>query len=113
FHFTGEGQVGDQTMTNGNRAIRDHAAQGRHLRLFEGSRGVVKYAGEMYYSGWYEDDAPETGDGPLREVIVFKLAPSNSDVIHDKGADSGIPTAPDNVAKVDQVDVESKNSETF
>src|SRR4029079_3149054 len=35
FHYTGEGQLGDQRMTQGNRAIRDHQAEGRELHLFE------------------------------------------------------------------------------
>src|SRR3954449_3744884 len=37
FHYTGEGQRGDQRMVSGNRAILEHAAEGRALRLFEGA----------------------------------------------------------------------------
>ena len=29
FHYTGEGQRGDQVMTHGNRAVKDHVAEGR------------------------------------------------------------------------------------
>ena len=37
FHYTGEGLVGDQQFTHGNRAIRDHRQQGRALRVFRGN----------------------------------------------------------------------------
>src|SRR4051794_13490841 len=33
FHYTGEGQFGDQRMASGNGAILNHRAEGRSLRL--------------------------------------------------------------------------------
>ncbi|TMK55792.1 MAG: restriction endonuclease [Actinobacteria bacterium] len=78
FHYTGEGQRGDQQMKSGNAAILNHAAEGRALRVFEGARGVVTYLDEFVLDEeepFYWTDAPETGDGPLREVIVFRLRP--------------------------------------
>ncbi len=78
FHYTGEGQRGDQRMLSGNRSILDHDAEGRALRLFKGARGEVQYIGEFVldqHRPWYETDAPETGGGPLRKVIVFRLDP--------------------------------------
>ncbi len=113
FHYTGEGQHGDQTMTSGNRTVKDQLSEGRHLRLFQGAKGTVKYSGEMNYVGWYEDDAPATGDGPLRKVIVFKLAPANSKVIRESDAESAIQTAPKAKNRVTHVDVEARNTETF
>jgi len=47
FHYTGEGQRGDQQMKGGNAAILRHEAEGRALRLFDGARGSVKYMGEF------------------------------------------------------------------
>jgi hypothetical protein len=41
FHYTGEGQLGPQRMISGNKAILDHRAEGRSLRVFKGVRGVV------------------------------------------------------------------------
>jgi 5-methylcytosine-specific restriction enzyme A len=32
---TGEGQVGDMQFVGGNRAVRDHAADGKELHLFQ------------------------------------------------------------------------------
>ena len=82
FHYTGEGQRGDQRMMSGNRSILDHEIEGRALRLFKGARGEVEYLGEFRLAAdrpWYETDAPETGGGPLRKVIVFRLAPVDTE----------------------------------
>jgi hypothetical protein len=82
FHYTGEGQRGDQRMLSGNRSIRDHEAEGRALRVFKGARGEVEYVGEFVLDAeqpWYETDAPETGGGPLRKVIVFRLRPVDTE----------------------------------
>jgi len=76
FLYTGEGQVGDQVMKQGNAAILNHKDQGRSLRLFSGARGTVTYEGEFSVDDqrpWFLADAPETGGGPIRKVIVFRL----------------------------------------
>jgi len=43
FHYTGEGQKGNQRMIRGNAAILHHREKGRALRLFWGARGHVRY----------------------------------------------------------------------
>ena len=78
FTYTGRGQTGSQTFTSGNKAIRDHEDDGRALRVFEGTGGNVTYVGEFALAEdrpyeWGE--APETGGGPVREVIKFRLVP--------------------------------------
>lgn len=78
FHYTGEGQRGDQQMKSGNAAVLGHAAAGCALRLFSGTRGRVLYEGafELAPDGpFYTVDAPEAGNGPVRNVIVFRLKP--------------------------------------
>lgn len=78
FHYSGEGQYGDQRMISGNASILNHQAEGRALRVFQGARGTVTYRGEFTVDQedpWYSADAPETNDGPLRKVIVFRLNP--------------------------------------
>ncbi|MDX3364064.1 restriction endonuclease [Streptomyces sp. ME02-6978.2a] len=78
FHYSGEGQYGDQRMISGNASILNHQAEGRALRVFQGARGTVTYRGEFTVdqeNPWYSVDAPETNDGPLRKVIVFRLNP--------------------------------------
>lgn len=76
FRYTGEGQVGDMTFVRGNRAIRDHAMNGKDLHLFEKTgRGLVQYVGQMVCAG-YEmvPDVPD-GKGNPRTVVAFCLSP--------------------------------------
>jgi hypothetical protein len=73
YHYTGEGQYGDQRMVQGNKAIRNHNAEGRDLHLFDAGGPTVTYMGEFEYIGDYRADAPETNEGPMRSVIVFRL----------------------------------------
>ncbi|MFH9215922.1 EVE domain-containing protein [Streptomyces globisporus] len=78
FHYTGEGQTGDQRMVRGNKAILEHAQFGKRLRLFDGARGTVRYLGEWTLDidePYTEDQAPATGGGDLRKVIRFHLIP--------------------------------------
>jgi hypothetical protein len=74
----GEGQRGDQQIRAGNAAILNHLGNGRALRVFDGARGVVTYVEEFELAEdepYYMTDAPETDDGPTRQVIVFRLRP--------------------------------------
>jgi hypothetical protein len=73
YHYTGEGQLGDQRMVQGNRAIRDHREEGRALHLFDVSSGLATYLGQFEYVDDYSADALETGGGRERKVIVFRL----------------------------------------
>jgi hypothetical protein len=73
FHYTGEGQYGDQLMAQGNRAILDHKAENRDLQLFSANGTELTYIGQYTYIDHYFADAPETNHGPLRSVIVFRL----------------------------------------
>lgn len=78
FHYTGEGRRGDQRMRSGNAAILNHPSAGRALRLFLGAGGRVAYQGEFAIATdtpFYTTDAPETGNGAVRNVIVFRLRP--------------------------------------
>ena len=77
FHYTGEGQRGDQRMVSGNASILRHVEEDRALRLFMGARGTVQYEGEFELEDWYTTEAPETGGGPVRTVIVFRLQPKD------------------------------------
>jgi len=75
YHITGAGQHGDMQMTAGNRAIRDHAADGKEIHLFDhatGEPGLVRYVGQMRYAG--HEIKPVDALGRRRQTIVFKLA---------------------------------------
>ncbi len=78
FHFTGEGQRGDQRMKSGNAAILNCEAEARTVRLFLGAGGQVTYEGQFAPATerpFYTTDAPEANGGPDRNVIVFRLRP--------------------------------------
>ncbi|WP_460703979.1 hypothetical protein [Luteococcus sediminum] len=82
FYYAGEGQKGDQQFSGGNKRILQHVDDGNTLRVFNGAGGEVTYAGEFELADeqpWIYRQAPETGGGPLRRVIVFRLAPVLSD----------------------------------
>ena len=76
FAYTGEGQKGDMTFVRGNRAIRDHMADGRDLLLFEATKtkGNYRFIGCFAFAGWETIDAPDR-DGQQRKAIVFELVP--------------------------------------
>lgn len=72
--YTGEGQVGDMTLSRGNLAISEHSKLGRALHLFEilGKRKGVRYLGESIYAN---HETRRSRDKTLteREIIVFRL----------------------------------------
>lgn len=79
FRYTGEGQVGDMQMKGGNKAIRDHALNGKDLLVFEilGKGRPVRFINTFSCGGWeLEDQRDRTG--ALRKAIVFTLIPIES-----------------------------------
>jgi len=82
FRYFGEGQVGDMQFVRGNRAIRDHAASGRELHLFEDVKGgFLRYVGEMTCAGYTLVEDVADLDGNPRQAIAFELVPL--DVVTD------------------------------
>jgi len=77
FLYTGEGQRGDMKFVGGNRAIRDHASEGKSLHVFEQDKKdkrFLRYLGEMEYVSHVLRQMPDT-DGNSRQAIVFQLRP--------------------------------------
>ena len=96
FHYTGEGQRGDQTMTRGNLAILSHRADGRALRVFQGASGTVQYVGQFVLDELQPftiTTAPSTNDGPPRQVIRFHLLPIDRAVTTAERGSLGRPSA--------------------
>jgi hypothetical protein len=112
FHYTGEGQVGDQRMAQGNLAILGHRRDGRTLRLFRAVRDGVQYVGAFETDPdrpWYTSEAPETGGGPLRTVIMFRLRPQGS----VQSFDAALPETPATTSRVTSIPVEASNAEHY
>jgi 5-methylcytosine-specific restriction enzyme A len=73
FWYTGEGQVGDMKMDRGNAAIKNHAADGKSLVLFEYvSNGRVRCVGDAIYLGHHIEQRPDR-NGQIRNALVFEL----------------------------------------
>jgi hypothetical protein len=82
YYYTGQGQVGDQTFTFGNKAIQQQPETGRIIRFFEAVDGRDRPGGKLQrYVGAFRLDAAnpfrmETApdrNGDVRRVIVFRL----------------------------------------
>lgn len=74
YDFVGEGQIGDQTLTQGNRTILDHLDEGRSLEGFLADGTSVTYLGEFVLVDYYFTEAYESGNpSMLRQVVVFRL----------------------------------------
>ena len=74
FRYSGEGQRGDMKFVRGNAAIRDHAANGKDLHLFQSmAGGRVRYIGQMEYVGHdLVDEVPDRAGKP-QQAIHFRL----------------------------------------
>ena len=80
FHYTGEGQNGPMQLSGGNKAILNHAKDGRSIHLFKAlgkkkgkSQGQL-YMGEFACSGHSWIKGPDH-KGNERDLIVFQLIP--------------------------------------
>ena len=75
FRYSGEGQRRDMDFVRGNRAIRDHVADGKDLLVFEKLRdGRLRFLDEFVCAGHDWVNAPDL-DGADRRAIVFNLVP--------------------------------------
>jgi 5-methylcytosine-specific restriction enzyme A len=75
FRYVGEGQKGDMTFTKANKAVANHAADGKDLFLFEmlGS-GNVRYRGPFNCAAYSFENGKNENGNP-RKAIVFHLVP--------------------------------------
>ncbi|MEV4731174.1 hypothetical protein [Saccharopolyspora sp. NPDC049426] len=81
YHYTGAGQVRDQTMTRLNWHLLTST---RRIHIFKElpERKVYEYLGEFVRDenpeqAWYRDDATDR-DGVMRTVIIFRLWPKGT-----------------------------------
>ena len=74
FYYSGEGQSGDMEFKKGNKALRDHFINKKHVLLFEKTKtGQQQYIGECTYVTHHFETQPDT-DGNMRQAIIFELA---------------------------------------
>lgn len=74
--YTGQGQSGAMQMASGNKAIRDHAANGKDLLVFTQAAkgGRVRFDGLFTCESWSTEQQKGL-DGAERDAIVFRLVP--------------------------------------
>lgn len=75
FHYSGEGRIGDQKFTGGNKSIKDHIINNKRVFLFEKDllkSGFWIFVGEVELKGTYlyknKDDI-----GNIRDCIRFQF----------------------------------------
>lgn len=108
FHYVGEGQRGDQQLTQGNKAILNHRADGRSLEGFLGEGTSVTYLGEFELVEHYFTDAHETGaPDTIRQVVVFKLRP----LAEVPAGLPDLPVSPAAEPRAEEVPVEERHTE--
>lgn len=76
FIYTGEGAEGDMSMTDGNKAIRNHRDEGEEIYLFEDTEypWIVTYVGEFEYID-HQWDTLRDKQQEKRDAIRFQLRP--------------------------------------
>jgi 5-methylcytosine-specific restriction protein A len=90
FLYFGEGQKGDMKFVRGNRAVRDHAIDGKGLHIFEAqSDRKLKYVGRFLCDGYEIVRGPDL-DGNERDAIAFRLAESDPGPEALAGAESAL-----------------------
>ncbi len=85
YHYTGEGQVGDMTLTKGNKALAEHQQNGKAILLFKKTKKGMdyQYLGEHVCTSYEFNQIPDK-NGDLRQGIVFHfLNVDDEDVIED------------------------------
>jgi hypothetical protein len=79
FHYTGQGTLGNQTLTKSNLALIRAGELGHAIHLIESVDGTCTYIGEYLLDdpNFFIAEAPDELQESLRKVYVFRLAPKS------------------------------------
>lgn len=108
-HYTGDGQVGDQSLrTGGNKSLMDAERFGRTIRMFRSEGRETTYLGAFQLADppYYRADALDR-EGEVRSVLVFRLTPLG-DVVKEP-TDKADP----DTAVPEEIPVEASNVEKY
>ena len=120
--YTGEGKIGDQKLSAGNKAIADHKKDKRKLRLFVAD-GIVpgtknaknqRYVGEFEVDmtqPFYLADALDENQNEERVVFVFRLRPLGE--VLQSNQDLSKQTEPERTTVADLVGIEKNETTSF
>jgi len=100
FLYSGEGQVGDQQMKAGNRAILEHAKKKKELLLFsKAGSGHVIFEGKFHCVGWETRFGPDR-NGNTRQLIIFHLKPEDAAEEVDGGDVQALPSIAEDISQL-------------
>lgn len=76
YAYTGEGRLGDQSLTRGNLALLNSVQLGKTIRLFRTDKTLATYVGAFTLDDppYFWQAIPDES-GAIREGIIFNLAP--------------------------------------
>ncbi|MGA9466600.1 MAG: hypothetical protein WBV10_03140 [Exiguobacterium marinum] len=78
YYYNGEGQVGDQTFTSGNKALLRHIESNKDVYLFEEiGNSMYRFVDQMILIG-YDIQFGSDKNYQQREIIVFTFEPIHS-----------------------------------
>lgn len=80
------------TFIKGNKAIRDHAINGKEILLFKalGKSKPVEFVGAFSTASWDVLRSPDQA-GTMRDIIQFHLVPNDAGMTNSLDASSAVP----------------------
>lgn len=109
FHYTGDGQVGDQSPDEGgNKSLLSAADLGRTIRLFSSERKNTTYIGAFTLGDpAYRHADAQDRNKEMRSVLVFHLVPDGE--VYRRSID----VAPVLAESAEQILLEAVNADTY
>ena len=116
YFYTGQGTQGEQLLRTGNKALANHALDGRALRLFVATGTVPRSGTKLQrYIGQYQVDPinpfervlSHDASGRTRMVFVFRLLPVGNVLAMASSSEVGADPADDPKAKLIPREVDS------
>lgn len=92
-------------FVRGNKAIRDHAQNGKDLLLFEATKrkGLYRYKGAFACAGYDDTQIGPDTDGKARKLIRFQLVPLSAIGEVESVADGNSPSYQKQVTVMDEL----------
>jgi hypothetical protein len=90
FHYSGQGTIGNQSLTRANKGLIEANENSIPIRLIESSGGICTYIGQFVLDepNYSIEKAPDLRGENERDVFVFKLIPVSTFTTHDKSLNS-------------------------
>jgi len=114
FHYTDEGQKRDQTVSHGNKRLRDAKVDDTRVLFFRQyiPKGKLEYLGLVSVE-YQTKEIQKDADGKNRNVVVFWLKLISGPLINDEEAiyreiDSDIETDPRSLSRISKAELDEE-----